>query len=239
VADITEQERLRARLTEAERMAAVGGLAAGLAHEIRNPLAAIVNAATLLEDEETLTAEERASILQAVKTEARRLNNTLSDFLLFARPRELQRRLGDVREVVEHVASLLQDERNRPGGVQVDVQIDPTLPPFAFDPDQLTQVLWNIALNGLEAMGGGGRLALNVGRQNGEVLITVADTGRGIPPDERWRIFEPFYSKKPGGTGLGLACAQRIVSAHGGRIDVESMPEQGSRFTICLPLGEG
>src|SRR5919198_4760542 len=177
VDDITEQERLRARLTEAERMAAVGGLAAGLAHEIRNPLAAIVNAATLLEDEETLTAEERTSILQAVKTEARRLNNTLSDFLLFARPRELQRRLGDVREVVEHVASLLQEERTRPGGVQVDVQVDPALPRFAFDPDQLTQVLWNIALNGLEAMDGHGRLALNVGRHNGEVRITIEDTG--------------------------------------------------------------
>jgi two-component system, NtrC family, sensor histidine kinase HydH len=239
VADITEQERLRARLTEAERMAAVGGLAAGLAHEIRNPLAAIINAATLLEDEETLTAEERTSILQAVKTEARRLNNTLSDFLLFARPRELQRRLGDVRQVVEHVAALLQEERTRPGGVQVDVQIDPALPRFAFDPDQLTQVLWNIALNGLEAMDGHGRLALNVGRHNGEVRITIEDTGRGMLPEERWRIFEPFYSKKPGGTGLGLACAQRIVSAHGGRIDVDSIPEQGSRFTICLPLGEG
>jgi signal transduction histidine kinase len=88
-------------------------------------------------------------------------------------------------------------------------------------------------------MAGRGRLALNVGRQNGEVLIAVADTGRGIPPAERWRIFQPFYSKKPGGTGLGLAIAQRIVSAHGGRIDVDSIPEQGSRFTICLPLGEG
>jgi signal transduction histidine kinase len=239
VADITEQERLQARLTEAERMAAVGGLAAGLAHEIRNPLAAIVNAATLLEDEETLTPEERSSILTAVKTEARRLNTTLSDFLLFARPRALKRQNGEIRQVVEHVAALLQEERTRPGGVQVDVQIDPTLPAFAFDPDQLTQVLWNIARNGLEAMDGRGRLALDVSRQNGEVLISIADTGRGIPPEERWQIFQPFYSKKPGGTGLGLAIAQRIVSAHGGRIDVDSTPEQGSRFTISLPLREG
>jgi signal transduction histidine kinase len=239
VADITEQERLQTRLTEAERMAAVGGLAAGLAHEIRNPLAAIVNAATLLEDEETLTPEERSSILAAVKTEARRLNTTLSDFLLFARPRALKRQNGEIRQVVEHVGALLQEERTRPGGVQVDVQIDPTLPVFAFDPDQLTQVLWNIARNGLEAMDGHGRLALDVSRQNGEVLISIADTGRGIPPEERWHIFQPFYSKKPGGTGLGLAIAQRIVSAHGGRIDVDSTPEQGSRFTISLPLREG
>jgi two-component system, NtrC family, sensor histidine kinase HydH len=239
VNDITEQERLRQRLSEVERLAAVGELAAGLAHEIRNPLAAILNAATLLEDEATLTAEERASILEAVKTEARRLNTTLSDFLLFARPREPTRQTGDIGRVVEHVSALLQEERNGRGGVQVDVRIDPLIPPFAFDADQLTQVLWNIARNGVEAMQGRGHLTLDVGRRNGEVLITISDTGPGIPPEERRRIFQPFISKKPGGTGLGLAIAQRIVTAHGGRIDVESAPEQGSRFTICLPVVGG
>jgi len=239
VDDITEQERLRARLTQAERLAAVGELATGLAHEIRNPLAAILNATTLLEQEETLTPDERVSILEAVKQEARRLNTTLSDFLLFARPRELKRQTGDIRQVVEHVAGLLQEERTRPDGIQVDVRVDPAIPAFAFDPDQLTQVLWNIARNGVEAMDGHGRLILDVARRNGEVLIAVADTGPGIPPEERWRIFQPFFSKKPGGTGLGLAIAQRIISAHGGRIDLESLPGQGSRFTICLPVGEG
>jgi signal transduction histidine kinase len=239
VDDITEQERLRARLTQAERLAAVGELATGLAHEIRNPLAAILNATTLLDQEETLTPDERASILEAIKQEARRLNTTLSDFLLFARPRELKRQTGDIRQVVEHVAGLLQQERTRADGVQVDVRVDPAVPAFAFDPDQLTQVLWNIARNGVEAMDGHGRLVLDVGRRNGEVLIAVADTGPGIPPEERWRIFQPFVSKKPGGTGLGLAIAQRIISAHGGRIDLESLPGQGSRFTICLPVGEG
>jgi signal transduction histidine kinase len=239
VDDITEQERLRARLTQAERLAAVGELATGLAHEIRNPLAAILNATTLLEQEETLTPDERVSILEAVKQEARRLNTTLSDFLLFARPRELKRQWADIRHVVEHVAALLQEERTRPDGVQVDVRVDPAVPAFAFDPDQLTQVLWNIARNGVEAMDGHGRLILDVARRNGEVLIAVVDTGPGIPPEERWRIFQPFFSKKPGGTGLGLAIAQRIISAHGGRIDLESLPGQGSRFTICLPVGEG
>jgi signal transduction histidine kinase len=239
VADVTEQERLRTRLTAVERLAAVGEVAAGLAHEIRNPLAAILNAVTLLDQEETLTAEERATILGAVKTEARRLNTTLSDFLLFARPRELKRQKGDIRQLVDHVAALLQEERTRPGGVQVDVRVDLAIPPTVFDRDQLTQVLWNIARNGLEAMGGRGHLTLSVARQNGEIMISVSDTGPGIPPEDRWRIFQPFYSRKPGGTGLGLAIAQSIVSAHGGRIDVDSQPQQGSRFTICLPVGEG
>ena len=218
--------------------AAVGELAAGVAHEIRNPLAAILNAATLLEEEETLTAEERTSILAAVKTEARRLNTTLSDFLLFARPREPSRQNGDIGKVVEHVSALLHEERSRRGGLQVDLRIEPTIPTFAFDADQLTQVLWNIARNGLEAMQGHGRLSLNVGRRNGEVLITISDTGPGIPPEERRHIFQPFVSKKPGGTGLGLAIAQRIVTAHGGRIDLESAPDHGSRFIISLPLVE-
>jgi signal transduction histidine kinase len=238
VSDITEQERLRRRLSEVEQLAAVGELAAGVAHEIRNPLAAILNAATLLEEEETLTAEERTSILAAVKTEARRLNTTLSDFLLFARPREPTRQNGDIVKIVEHVSALLQEERSRRGGVQVDLRIEPTIPAFAFDADQLTQVLWNIARNGLEAMQGQGRLSLNVGRRNGEVLITISDTGPGIPPEERRHIFQPFVSKKPGGTGLGLAIAQRIVTAHGGRIDLESAPDHGSRFIISLPLVE-
>jgi signal transduction histidine kinase len=239
VGDVTEQERLRRRLSEVESLAAVGELAAGVAHEIRNPLAAILNAATLLEEEQTLTVEERATIVEAVKTEARRLNTTLSDFLLFARPRDPQPQTGDIGRVVEHVSALLQEERSRRHGVQVDAQVDPSIPPFAFDADQLTQVLWNIARNGVEAMQGHGRLTLDVGRGNGEVLITVSDTGPGIPPEERRRIFQPFVSKKPGGTGLGLAIAQRIVTAHGGRIDLESAPGHGSRFTICLPLVEG
>ena len=238
VADVTELERLRARLSAAEQLAAVGELCAGLAHEIRNPLAAIVNAATLLEDEEALTADERTSILEALKKETRRLNTTLSDFLLFARPHELKRQRGDIRAVVAHVAALLQEERARPGGVQLQIQMDPAIPPFAFDADRLTQVLWNIARNGIEAMEGEGHLILDVARKNGEVSITVGDSGPGIALEDRRHIFQPFFSKKPGGTGLGLAIAQRIVAAHGGRIDVESSRGHGSRFIINLPLVE-
>jgi two-component system sensor histidine kinase PilS (NtrC family) len=113
------------------------------------------------------------------------------------------------------------------------------MPRLTFDPDQLIQVLWNIARNGVEAMAGQGCLALEVARQNGAVVITVADTGPGIPPEDRRRIFQPFFSKKAGGTGLGLAIAQRIVVAHGGRIDVQTTAGQGSQFTICLPVTEG
>jgi signal transduction histidine kinase len=238
VADVTEREQLRARLGEAERLAAVGELAAGVAHEIRNPLAAIVNATTLLKQEEMLTAEERAHTLDAVKREARRLDRILSDFLSFARAREPERRAGDVGEVVELVVALLRQDRDRTTEVDVQVRLDPALPPLSFDAEQLTQVLWNIALNGVEAMDGRGRLSFDVARRNGEVVIAVSDTGCGIAADERRRVFEPFYSKKPGGTGLGLTLAQRIVAAHGGRIDLESDPGAGSRFLVAIPVSK-
>src|SRR6266516_1154141 len=153
----SESERLHARLREAERLATAGELAAGMAHEIRNPLAAIVNATALLTDEAGLTPDERASTLAALRTEARRLNRILSDFLQFARPQEARRAPGDIREVVQHVSALIREDRSRAPRVDVRVAVDPAVPPFAFDRDQLTQVLWNVALNAVEAMNGRGR----------------------------------------------------------------------------------
>ena len=236
VADVTERERLQARLTEAERLAAAGELAASVAHEIRNPLAAIVNATTLLGPDEHLTAEERASTLDAVKTEARRLNRILSDFLVFARPRESKPIEGDIRAVVDHVAALIREDASRAERVQLSVAIEPGVPSFPFDADQMTQVLWNIALNGVEAMAGAGRLDISVSRRGAAVAIAVRDTGGGIPAEECRRVFEPFYSRKRSGTGLGLTIAQRIVATHGGRIDLESSPGRGSCFTVRLPV---
>jgi signal transduction histidine kinase len=236
VADVTEQERLRARLTEAQRLAAVGELAASVAHEIRNPLAAIVNATTLLAAEETLTADEHATTVAAIKTEARRLNRILSDFLLFARPSAPRLVGGDVGEVVQHVAGLIRDDGTRARGIDLDVRVDPALPAVAHDPDLMAQVLWNVALNGVEAMDGRGQLRFEVTRDNGHVVMAVSDTGCGIPGDDLRRIFEPFYSRKRGGSGLGLTIARRIVESHGGRIDVESAPGAGTRFAIHLPV---
>ena len=239
VADVTERERLHARLTEAERLAAVGELAAGVAHEIRNPLAAIVNATTLLGAEETLTRDERANTLGAVKKEARRLNQILSDFLVFARPREPKRLQMDIREVVDHVAALIREDPGRAQRVALDVRVDPAVPPFAFDADQMTQVLWNIALNGVEAIEERGRLGIAVGLRGSEVAVVITDTGSGMPEQARRRIFEPFFSGKHGGTGLGLTIAERIVAAHGGRIEVASTAGGGTSFTVFLPLSGG
>ena len=232
----SESERLHARLREMERLATAGQLAAGMAHEIRNPLAAIVNATALLTDEAGLTPEERATTLAALRTEARRLNRILSDFLHFARPQEAQRVPSDLRDVVEHVGGLIRDDPARASRVDVKVAVDPSVSRFAFDRDQITQVLWNVVLNSVEAMKGRGRLLLEVARRDGDVALAVSDTGPGIPRERLPRLFEPFYSDKPNGTGLGLAIAERIVAAHGGRIEIDSEVGRGTRVTLLFPL---
>jgi len=232
----SDSERLHARLREAERLATAGELAAGMAHEIRNPLAAILNATALLTDETGLTPDERASTLAALRTEARRLNRILSDFLQFARPQEARRAPGDISEVVQHVSSLIREDRSRAPRVDVRVAVDPAVPPFAFDRDQVIQVLWNVALNAVEAMNGRGRLSLEVNRRNGDVALSVSDTGAGIAAENLPRVFEPFYTGKPNSSGLGLTIAERIVDAHGGRIEIDSELGRGTRVTLLFPL---
>ncbi|PYN34453.1 MAG: hypothetical protein DME01_15670 [Candidatus Rokuibacteriota bacterium] len=232
----SDSERLHARLREAERLATAGELAAGMAHEIRNPLAAILNATALLTDDTDLTPEERASTLAALRTETRRLNRILSDFLQFARPQEARRTTGDIREVVQHVSSLIRGDRSRAPRVDVRVAVDPAVPRFAFDRDQVIQVLWNVALNAVEAMHGRGRLSLEVNRQNGDVALSVSDTGTGIAAENLPHVFEPFYTGKPNGNGLGLTIAERIVGAHGGRIEIDSEVGRGTRVTLLFPL---
>jgi len=232
----SESERLHARLREMERLATAGQLAAGMAHEIRNPLAAIVNATALLTDSAGLTPDERVTTLAALRTEARRLNRILSDFLHFARPKEARRAPADLRDVVEHVSGLIRDDPARAPRVDVKVSVDPAVPRFAFDRDQITQVLWNVVLNSVEAMNGRGRLSLEIATQNGDVALAVSDTGPGIPRERLPQLFEPFYSEKPNGTGLGLAIAERIVAAHGGRIEIDSEVGRGTRVTLLFPL---
>src|SRR5881628_1541765 len=232
----SDSERLHARLREAERLATAGELAAGMAHEIRNPLAAILNATALLTDDTGLTPEERASTLAALRTETRRLNRILSDFLQLARPQAARRAPGDIREVVQHVGSLIRGDRSRAARVDVRVAVDPAVPRFAFDRDQVIQVLWNVALNAVEAMHGRGRLSLEVNRQKGDVALSVSDTGTGIAAENLPHVFEPFYTGKPNGSGLGLTIAERIVGAHGGRIEIDSEVGRGTRVTLLFPL---
>ena len=233
----SESERLHARLREVERLATAGELAAGMAHEIRNPLAAIVNATALLTDEAALTADERAATLAAVRTEARRLNRILSDFLHFARPQEARRTPGDIREVVQHVSALIRDDRSRaaarrragrrrPGGAALRLRPRPGHP--------------GAVERRAQRRGGDERArpALARGGAAERRRRPRRERHRARHPRARAcaRVFEPFYSGKPNGSGLGLTIAERIVAAHGGRIEIDSEPGRGTRVTLLFPL---
>src|SRR5262249_49477006 len=159
-----------------------------------------VNATALMIDEAGLTCEERSATVAALRTEARRLNRILSDFLQFARPQQPRRTFADIREVIQHVSALIRDDRSRASRVDVKVAVDPAVPRFASARAQMTKVLWTVALTGVQAMNGRGRLSLDVAREDAHVALAVSDTGPGIPREMLPRVFEPFYSGKPNGS---------------------------------------
>ncbi|MBI4249666.1 MAG: PAS domain S-box protein [Elusimicrobia bacterium] len=233
--DISEQEDLHRRLAESESLAAIGSMAAVVAHEIRNPLGSIVTAASSIARDD-LSAEDRRTLLTVLRNESQRLNKTLQDFLQYARPRQPKREQADLNQTVDEILSAIKADKRLLGNVTLEEALDKNLPPFPFDKDQLQQVLWNIILNALEAMGKKGRLKLTTASENKQAVIHIDDTGPGIPVESLKKIFQPFHTTKKQGTGLGLSIAQRIVMAHQGQLLVESQPGRGSRFSILLPL---
>jgi PAS domain S-box-containing protein len=233
--DLTEIEGLNRRLSKSESLAAVGAMAAVLAHEIRNPLGSLVTAAASL-GRDDLSPGDRTTLVSVLRTESRRLSETLTQFLQYARPRDPRLTTSDLSALVGEVVAMLRSDKEALGKVRLTVKSDPALKPFPFDADQVRQVLWNIVLNALEALGGKGKVTLSVEARDGHAALVVADNGPGIPPDVQKRLFEPFHTTKERGTGLGLAVAERVVSSHGGRILVETDLGRGTAFTILLPL---
>lgn len=236
--DMTEIESLNRRLSKSESLAAVGAMAAVLAHEIRNPLGSLVTAAASL-GRDDLPAADRGTLVSVLRTESRRLSETLTQFLQYARPREPKLETADLAAVMAEVAAMLRSDKDALGKVKLSVKADPALKPFPFDADQVRQVLINILINALQALAGKGRVDLSAHARDGHAALVVADNGPGIPREVQKRLFEPFHTTKERGTGLGLAVAERVVSAHGGRILVETDLGRGTAFTVLLPLHQG
>jgi signal transduction histidine kinase len=235
--DVTKQKTLEEQVRKNERLAAIGELAAGMAHEIRNPLSSVVTAANLLGAEPGSTIdEEQLLLLEVVKKEAHRLNAILTDFLNYARPREPQLSRVNLNVVVNETLDMLERDEATNGHVTIQRQLDGTIPDVEMDPDQIKQVIWNVTLNGVEAMPRGGTLTVATMLHDGRAQIQVADTGAGIPEAELPKIFQPFHSTKKNGTGLGLAIAHHIVATHRGQIHVKSREGVGTKFTIQLPV---
>jgi len=234
----SEREELTRRAQLAEKLAAVGRLTAGLSHEIRNPLNAATLQLSVLERRvRKLPEDGRAPLLEPlvlVRDEIRRLDQTLQDFLLFSRPRELVRKPVPVESLLRKVVDLLSGDAEA-RRVQLLVEVAPGTPAAAADENVLRQVLLNLILNALDVSPQEGRIRL-VGRPSEDgVELVVSDEGPGISPEVRDRMFEPFFTTKPNGTGLGLAIVHSLVDQHGGRVWVDRADPQGAAFHIRLP----
>ena len=232
-----EVKALEIEVLHRERLSALGNLAATVAHEIRNPLNAISMGLQRLkvEFQPTDDQEQYSRVTELMLGEVHRLNSIVEQFLSLARPLEIKPEALRVQDVLNELATLVEGEAQQ-SKVQIRVVAPPTLPPLKADREYLRQTLLNLILNGLQAMPEGGTLTLKANTSNGNFLISVTDTGIGIAPENRRRIFEPYFTTKAKGSGLGLAIARRIIEAHGGTITVSSETDQGCCFQICLPL---
>lgn len=227
-----ELEASYGKLRHAERLAALGEIAAGLAHELRNPITAISAAMEIL-GRNAKEGTPEAEFGGVARKELTRLNALLDEFLSFARPRPAQLRPTPIGPILDHVAALLQNEaRLRDIALTVEPSADGE---FVVDGGQLTQVLLNVVLNGIQATPARGAVTIHRDDTREHVALFVDDEGAGIAPDTLQRVFDPFFTTKPRGTGLGLAVAQRIVVAHGGTITLEPRAPRGTRVVIRLP----
>lgn len=236
--DLREIKRLEAKVRHSEKLAAIGKLAAGVAHEIRNPLSSIRGFARFLADHLEDQKQERECAEIMVK-EVDRINSVVNDLLTFARPLEPELVPTDVTELIEHTVLLVEsDARKRNTAIRSN--ISPDLRRFRLDANQITQALLNLMLNALQEVKQDGNIEVGAGKNDSgtSLQIWVEDDGPGIPPDIMETIFDPFFTTREKGTGLGLAIVQKIVENHAGEIRVESpLPgkHQGCRFTITIP----
>lgn len=230
--DVTRMHELAEQVRRGERLAAVGGLAASVAHEIRNPLAAISGSAELLT---TAPLEnDDARLVKIIARESTRLSGLIADMLAFTRPRKPQRAEVALERVVRET---LENFRADPANANVETELFAfEAPPVRVDPAQLSQVLWNLLRNAAEAMEGHGYIELRVrSRADDQVELLVVDEGPGIPPEELDRVFDPFFTTKERGTGFGLAIVHRVIEDNGGSVEVDSTPGEGTTFTLRFP----
>jgi two-component system sensor histidine kinase PilS (NtrC family) len=233
--DQTALKAMQEAVRRGDRLAAVGQLAAGLAHELRNPMASMSGAVELLSRGQGLSTAERR-LMEIVMREAERLNALVTDFLAFARPTPTQLQPTDIAALADetlgvfrHGPSVTHVELTRSGAASMRIMADAA---------QLRQVLWNLVQNAADAMHGEGAITVDVSLTSaGMCRLAVSDTGPGIPEENLQRLFEPFFTTKEKGTGLGLAFVHRIVEAHHGRVEVQSSPGQGATFAVILPPG--
>jgi signal transduction histidine kinase len=243
VVNITDRVRLEQSVQESEKLAAIGALAAGVAHEINNPIGIMTSRMELILEE-----ADRAGLplpvrddLQVLQRNAHRVGRITQGLLSFARRGSGGRQPTDLNAVVAETLLLFESHAVK-AGVKVERRLAVPLPAVAADANQLQQVLLNLLNNARDALGDHGEIHVETGpapTRPGWVRLAVTDTGPGIPPDLLGRVFVPFFTTKPGGTGLGLPISYRIVKDHGGLLEVQSEPGAGTAFSILLPALAG
>ncbi|MCG6918111.1 MAG: PAS domain S-box protein [Deltaproteobacteria bacterium] len=236
--DLVEVRRLQQEVERSKRLASLGSLAAGVAHEIRNPLSSVKGFATYFREKLKDSPQDRDTATTMIQ-EVERLDRVIGQLLEFARPSTLKIKPVRLNDLIQHSLKLIEGDA-RSKGIKVEVAIPHDLPDVPMDGDRINQVLLNLYLNGLQAMGGGGVLQVKVSRDDTRKLteITVSDNGRGIETADQERIFDPYFTTKSDGTGLGLAIVHKILDAHGGSIKVRSQRGAGTTVTVSLPDGE-
>jgi two-component system, NtrC family, sensor histidine kinase HydH len=234
VKDLGELRRLQAEVRRQEKLVALGGMAAGVAHEIRNPLSSIKGLATYFAGKFDPGSPDQEAA-QVMIQEVDRLNRVIGELLEFARPSDLNVRQSDINALLRHCLQLIQQDAAAKR-IELIQALATDLCSALIDPDRLAQCVLNLYLNAIQAMPGGGRLTVASTQVDPRhVGVMIADTGCGIAPEDMDKIFNPYYTTKPKGTGLGLAIVHKIIEAHGGRIQVESSPGQGARFLLTVP----
>ena len=233
--NLTELKRLEGEVRLKDKLAAVGELAAGIAHEIRNPLASISGSVQVLKNSSSPGSPEQR-LMEIVVAESHRLSSILEDFLRYVRPKERAIEPVDAPAALDDVLTLLAHGDEVSPNHRLVKDFDPPSVVVQADPGQLRQIFWNVARNALAAMPGGGALTVSARLQGGSWNVTFTDEGHGMTASERGRLFTPFAHSFPGGTGLGLAIVYRIVEEHGGTIRVDTSPGHGTTVSISLPL---
>ena len=234
-----KMKEMEDRIQLAERISSLGHLAAGVAHEIRNPLNAIGMGLQRLKREflppDESKREEYLSFADLILKEIRRVNNIIEQFLTLSRPSQLNLKRSSLDDVLRHLVTLFQEEASSLG-IRIQSEIPPGMPLLPIDPEKLTQALINIMRNGMQAMGQGGLLRVEAKSLKAGVEVTISDSGSGIPPEQTEKIFDYYYTTKEKGVGLGLPIAHRIIEAHGGRLKIESRVGAGTKVVITLPV---